>query len=83
MGSLIPLFWTSGDFPSSRSKDGCEGSPGTKFCQFDVVFGKIWQNHMLVPPGGLASHVAEILDPPLVLWVSKSEWIPSLSCFVA
>ena len=25
-----------------------------KFSQFHAVFGKIWQNHMLAPPGGLA-----------------------------
>ena len=28
--------------------------PGSKFFQFHAVFGKIWQNHMLVPPGELA-----------------------------
>ena len=27
---------------------------GPKFSQFHAVFRKIWQNHMLVPPGGLA-----------------------------
>ena len=38
----IVKFWTP---PNTRSK----------FCQFHAVFGKIWQNRMLVPtPGGLA-----------------------------
>ena len=27
---------------------------GSKFFQFHAVFGKIWQNRMLVPPGELA-----------------------------
>ena len=27
---------------------------GPKFSQFHAVFRKIWQNHMLAPPGGLA-----------------------------
>ena len=34
---------------------GREGRPpGPKFFQFHAVFGKIWQNHMLAPPGELA-----------------------------
>ena len=28
--------------------------PGSKFFQFHAVFGKIWQNRMLAPPGQLA-----------------------------
>ena len=28
--------------------------PGSKFFQFNAVFGKIWQNLMLAPPGQLA-----------------------------
>ena len=45
---------------SNRSKSlvdlkGGEGRPsGSKFFQFHAVFGKIWQNRMLVPPGELA-----------------------------
>ena len=27
---------------------------GPTFSQFHAVFRKIWQNHMLAPPGGLA-----------------------------
>ena len=38
---------------------------GSKFFQFHSVFGKIWQNRKLAPPGGLAPHLWEILDPPL------------------
>ena len=30
---------------------------GSKFFQFHAVFGKIWQNRMLVPPG-------ELVPPP-------------------
>ena len=41
--------------------------PGPKFFQFHTVFGKIWQNHMLVPPPpeGWCPHLGEILDPPV------------------
>ena len=28
--------------------------PGSKFFQFHAVFGKIWQNRILAPPGELA-----------------------------
>ena len=35
--------------------------PGSKFCQFHAVFGTIWQNRMLAPPGGLAPHFGEII----------------------
>ena len=38
---------------------------GSKFFHFHAVFGKIWQNRMLAPSGGLATHLGEILDPPL------------------
>ena len=38
---------------------------GSKFFQFHAVFGEIWQNCLLSPPGGLAPHLGEILDPPL------------------
>ena len=41
-------------------------SPGPKFFQFHAVFGKIWQNCMLVPPlGSWRPLLREILDPPL------------------
>ena len=26
----------------------------SKFFQFHAIFGKVWQNRMLAPPGGLA-----------------------------
>ena len=32
----------------------CAPPYGLKFSQFHAVFRKIWQNHMLAPPGGLA-----------------------------
>ena len=39
---------------------------GSKFFQFHAVFGKIWQNCMLVPPpGSWRPLLGEILDPPL------------------
>ena len=38
------LYMTDRDAPPRASK----------FIQFHAVFGKIWQNHVLVPPGGLA-----------------------------
>ena len=31
------------------------------------VFGKIWQNCMLAPPGVGAPLLREILDPPLIM----------------
>ena len=39
----IVKFWVRPSLP-----------PGSKFCQFHAVFGKIWQNRMLAPPGRLA-----------------------------
>ena len=39
---------------------------GRFFFQFHAVFGKIWQNRMLVPPlGSWRPLLGEILDPPL------------------
>ena len=42
--------------PSGGSKGvrGMRAPWGPKFFQFHAVFGKIWQNHMLAPPGELA-----------------------------
>ena len=41
---------------SGGSKGGARDTPsrGPKFFQFHAVFGKIWQNRMLAPPGELA-----------------------------
>ena len=39
----------------------------SKFFQFHAVFGQIWQNHMLAPPGSWRPLLGEILDPQLVL----------------
>ena len=47
------------------------GARAPKFFRFHAVFGKIWQNRMLVPPppwGVGAPPPGEILDPPLS-WV--------------
>ena len=38
---------------------------GSKFFQIHAVWGEIWQNRVLEPPGGLAHPPGEILDPPL------------------
>ena len=46
---------------------GHEGPPGSKFFQFHAVFGKIWQNGMLVPLKSWCPHLGEILDLPQVL----------------
>ena len=35
-------------------REGCVPPRGPKFFQFHAVFGKIWQNRMLAPPGELA-----------------------------
>ena len=42
---------------------------GSKFFQFHAVFGKIWQNHMLAPPGELGSLLREILIAAVVVVV--------------
>ena len=43
-------------YAMSRSIDGSRGrgtrAPGSKFFQFNAVFEKICQNHMLAPPEG-------------------------------
>ena len=40
--------------------------PGSKFFQFQAVFGKNWRNCMLAPPpGSWRPLLGEILDPPL------------------
>ena len=45
--------------------DACTRSM-SKFFQFHRVFGKFWQNRMLVPLlEGWRRHLGEILDPPL------------------
>ena len=47
---------------------------GPKFFQFHAVFGKIWQNRMLVPPlGTWQPLLGEILDPPLISDVNISQ----------
>ena len=37
----------------------------SKFFQFQAVFGKFWENHMLAPPEGCRPHLGEKLHPPL------------------
>ena len=46
---------------------GVQGAPprAPKFFQFHTVFGRIWQNCMLVPPPGELAPLGEILDLPL------------------
>ena len=53
---------------------------GSKFFQFHVVLWKIWQNGMLAasPPGGMAPHPREILDPPLSLMCQLDEKLQCL-----
>ena len=34
----------------SKGCEGCMPPPQSKFFQFHAVFGKFWQNRMLVPP---------------------------------
>ena len=50
-----------------RGARGMRAPPlrGPKFFQFHAVFGKIWQNRMLVPPRSWRPLLGEILDPPL------------------
>ena len=43
-----------------------DAPPGSKCFQCHAVFGKIRQNLMLAPPGGLVLSPREILDLPLV-----------------
>ena len=61
---------------------GARGT-GPKFFQFHAVFGKIWQNRMLAPPGSWRPLLGEILDLPLYAIESRGkhgdENIPSLS----
>ena len=58
-----PPFWISG---GSRGGTGTRARPsGPNFFHFHAVFRKIWSNSMLAPYVGLASHVWEIVDPPL------------------
>ena len=61
---------------------------GSKFFEFHAVFGKIWQNHVGVPPAppphpkGWRPHLGEILDPPLpslIFWETASFWCRCLS----
>ena len=50
---------------------------GSKFFQFHAVFGKIWQNRMLVPPPqGWCPHLGEILDPPLDTLMDRIGSVP-------
>ena len=37
----------------SKGAQRMHAPPGSKFFQFHAVFGQIWQNCMLAPPGGL------------------------------
>ena len=49
-------------FPVTDLRGGGASTYGPKFSQFHAVFRKIWQNHMLTSPGGLASPLRGILD---------------------
>ena len=45
-------------------------TPQSKLFQFHAVFGKFWQNRMLVPPPspeGWRSNLGEIMEPPLLI----------------
>ena len=53
MFSLSRLI-TSGGFRGVLPARAPPPPRGPKFSQFHAVFCKIWQNHMLTPPGGLA-----------------------------
>ena len=58
-------FFTSG---------GSKGAPaGSKFFQFQEVFGKIWQNCMFAPPGGLAPPPRGNPGSPTVYCVKPGE----------
>ena len=51
------------DPPAVADLRGVRGArPPSKFFQFHAVCGKIWQNRMLAPPGGLAPSDRGILD---------------------
>ena len=56
-------------------------APGSKFFQFHAVFGKIWQNRILAPPGSWRPFHREILDPPLTMdAVSRAGIAESVDC---
>ena len=48
-----------------RGAQGPVAPPRSKLFQFHAVFGKIWQNRILVPPGVLAPRPQGIRDPSL------------------
>ena len=63
---LRELWQQTSTFASRGSKGSARDAPrGPKFFQFHAVFGKIWQNRMLAPPGSWRPLLGEILDPPL------------------
>ena len=45
-----------------------------KISQFHTVFRKIWQNHMMAPPGRLAPLLRGILDLPLPWYLNQLHW---------
>ena len=47
----FPIMYAVADL---RGKRGTCDPRGSKFFQFHAVFGKIWENRMLAPPGELA-----------------------------
>ena len=60
-GALATVSYSGGSKGGSR-----DAPPGdSKFFQFHAVFGKIWQNRILAPPGSWRPLLGEILDPPL------------------
>ena len=50
---VLPVGMTSETVSSGGSKGASRDAspPWSKFFQFHAVFGQIWQNHMLAPPG--------------------------------
>ena len=59
----------------SKGREDAHGRPNPfNFMKFS---GQVWQNLVLALPGGLAPHLGEILDPPLVLKWLASGWYES------
>ena len=52
--ATFTVTWTVAGF-GGAPPGTCPPPYGPKFSQFHAVFLKIWQNHMLAPPGGLVS----------------------------
>ena len=61
--------------------EGCVPTSGSKFFQFHVVFGKVWQNRILAPPGGLVPPPRGNPGSPTELNIRSRLW-SSLRCLV-